>query len=61
MRVRQDGDSTQRIQQAIDSCPVDCIHWVNYEKLEELRKYLESSSFKHWALPPPASGDALNN
>ena len=38
--VRQDGDSTQQIQEAIDTCPVDCIHWVGHEQLEELRKSL---------------------
>ncbi|PSB60030.1 ferredoxin, partial [filamentous cyanobacterium CCP1] len=30
------------IQEAIDTCPVDCIHWVDYtelRKLEEERKY----------------------
>ncbi|WP_013325053.1 ferredoxin [Gloeothece verrucosa] len=38
----QDGDSEESIQEAIDTCPVDCIHWVNYSELkdlEELRKY----------------------
>ena len=29
--VRQDGDSMDRIQEAIDTCPVDCIHWVDFE------------------------------
>ena len=40
--VRQDGDSQELIQEAIDTCPVDCIHWVDYtelKKLEEERKY----------------------
>ncbi|NJP11584.1 MAG: ferredoxin [Leptolyngbyaceae cyanobacterium RU_5_1] len=40
--VRQDGDSEALIQEAIDTCPVDCIHWVNYvelKQLEEERKY----------------------
>ncbi|MDF5738797.1 MULTISPECIES: ferredoxin [unclassified Nostoc] len=40
--VRQDGDNEEIIQEAIDTCPVDCIHWVNYtelKKLEEERKY----------------------
>ncbi|MBW4510066.1 MAG: ferredoxin [Scytonematopsis contorta HA4267-MV1] len=40
--IRQDGDSEEIIQEAIDTCPVDCIHWVNYtelRKLEEERKY----------------------
>ncbi|NJR48269.1 MAG: ferredoxin [Leptolyngbyaceae cyanobacterium CSU_1_3] len=40
--IRQDGDSEELIQEAIDTCPVDCIHWVDYtnlRKLEEDRKY----------------------
>ena len=31
--IRQDGDSIDRIQEAIDTCPVDCIHWVDFEDL----------------------------
>lgn len=40
--MRQDGDSEEVIQEAIDTCPVDCIHWLDYSslrKLEEERKY----------------------
>lgn len=40
--IRQDGDSEDVIQEAIDTCPVDCIHWVDYtelKQLEEERKY----------------------
>ncbi|MEH1847312.1 MAG: ferredoxin [Nostoc sp.] len=40
--VRQDGDNEEIIQEAIDTCPVDCIHWVDYtqlKKLEQERKY----------------------
>ncbi|OUL37486.1 ferredoxin [Nostoc sp. T09] len=40
--VRQDGDAEEVIQEAIDTCPVDCIHWVDYtelKKLEDERKY----------------------
>jgi len=40
----QDGDSEESIQEAIDTCPVDCIHWMDYtklKKLEEARKYQE--------------------
>lgn len=33
--VRQDGDSMERIQEAIDTCPVDCIHWVDFENRDE--------------------------
>ena len=38
--IRQDGDSTERIQEAIDTCPVDCIHWVAFEDLEQLKQDL---------------------
>lgn len=40
--IRQDGDSEELVQEAIDTCPVDCIHWVNYPELKRLeseRKY----------------------
>ncbi len=40
--IRQDGEPEDLIQEAIDTCPVDCIHWVDYtelKKLEEDRKY----------------------
>ena len=36
--IRQDGDSIERIQEAIDTCPVDCIHWVDFEHLIDLRQ-----------------------
>jgi ferredoxin len=34
--IRQDGDSEEIIQEAIDTCPVDCIHWVSYTELKQL-------------------------
>ena len=40
--IAQDGDEEEIIQEAIDTCPVDCIAWVSYNdinKLEEARKY----------------------
>lgn len=40
--VRQDGDPEDIIQEAIDTCPVNCIHWVKYNELKRLeaeRKY----------------------
>jgi len=40
--IRQDGDTEDTIQEAIDTCPVDCIHWLDYTDLkrqEEERKY----------------------
>lgn len=40
--IRQDADSEEVIQEAIDTCPVDCIHWLDYTELknqEEERKF----------------------
>ena len=36
--VRQDGDSEELVQEAIDTCPVDCIHWVDYTELKQLEE-----------------------
>jgi len=34
--VRQEGDSEDLIQEAIDTCPVDCIHWLDYTELKRV-------------------------
>ena len=34
--VRQDGDDDALIQEAMDTCPVNCIHWVDYTELKTL-------------------------
>ena len=51
--IRQDGDTTERIQEAIDTCPVDCIHWVPFEELETLRQDLAAQTFLPLGLPRP--------
>lgn len=43
---RQDGDSEDIIQEAIDTCPVDCIHWVDYTELKQLE-----ADRKHQVIP----------
>ncbi|MBF2057805.1 MAG: ferredoxin [Cyanobacterium sp. T60_A2020_053] len=38
----QNGDTEEIVQEAIDTCPVDCIHWLDYTKVKEKeaqRKY----------------------
>jgi ferredoxin len=52
--IRQDGDSTERIQEAIDTCPVDCIHWVEYERLSELEEQLSQQEILPLGVPSPA-------
>ena len=52
--MRQDGDSTERIQEAIDTCPVDCIHWVDYEELPALEARLQEQEILPLGVPTPA-------
>jgi ferredoxin len=51
--LRQDGDSTETIQEAIDTCPVDCIHWVSYEELPALEEQSRSQELLPLGLPTP--------
>ena len=44
--IRQDGDPDEVVQEAIDTCPVDCIHWVDYTKLKQLEE-----ERKHQVIP----------
>ncbi len=36
--VRQDGDSEELIVEAMETCPVNCIHWVDYTELKNLEE-----------------------
>ncbi|KGG14762.1 MULTISPECIES: ferredoxin [unclassified Prochlorococcus] len=49
---RQDGDSTQLIQEAIDTCPVNCIDWVGFEDLDNLKRKLKETPIRSLGLPP---------
>ncbi|MCP9942874.1 MULTISPECIES: ferredoxin [Synechococcales] len=52
--IRQDGDTTELIQEAIDTCPVDCIHWVAYEQLPRLQQQLADQEILPLGVPSPA-------
>jgi ferredoxin len=47
----QDGDLEELIQEAIDTCPVDCIHWVDYAELKELEAKRKYQKIKNLGLP----------
>ncbi len=49
---RQDGDSDELIQEAIDTCPVDCIEWVPFEDLNKLEEVIIKHHFRNLGLPP---------
>ena len=48
----QDGDTKELVQEAIDTCPVDCIQWVCFEELDELRDRLDELGIQPLGLPP---------
>ena len=50
--IRQDGDSSEIIQEAIDTCPVDCIHWVDFEELDSLREELDTFELQPLGMLP---------
>ena len=50
--IRQDGDSLDIMQEAIDTCPVDCIHWVKFEELKDLENSLNRDMFQSLGKPP---------
>ncbi|MEM9091140.1 MAG: ferredoxin [Cyanobacteria bacterium P01_F01_bin.53] len=44
--ISQNGDSDELIQEAMDTCPVDCIHRVDYTELRQLER-----ARKHQVIP----------
>ena len=44
--IRQNGDSLEVVQEAIDTCPVDCMHWVDFEDLDRLEASLNRDMFQ---------------
>ena len=44
--IRQNGDDLETVQEAIDTCPVDCMHWVDFEDLEKLDASLNREMFQ---------------
>lgn len=47
----QDGDSEDLIQEAMDTCPVDCIHWTDYTKLKALEEQRPYQKIKRLGFP----------
>lgn len=47
----QDGDTEEIIQEAIDTCPVNCIHWVDYTELKELEAERKHQVIKNLGFP----------
>ena len=44
--LRQNGDNLEVVQEAMDTCPVDCMHWVDFEELDKLEASLNRDMFQ---------------
>ena len=44
--IRQNGDTLEVVKEAMDTCPVDCMHWVDFEDLEKLEASLNRDMFQ---------------
>ena len=47
----QDGDSEEIIEEAIDTCPVNCIHWVDYTELKRLEVKRKTQVIRNIGFP----------
>lgn len=56
--IQQDGDSEELIQEAIDTCPVDCIHWIDYTELKQLESIRQYQTVKPVGFPTKQSAAA---
>jgi ferredoxin len=48
----QDGDQEELIEEAMDTCPVNCIHWLDYTELKQLERERSSQVIQSLAIPP---------
>jgi len=44
--IRQNGDNIEVVKEAMDTCPVDCMHWVDFEDLDRLEASLNRDMFQ---------------
>ena len=44
--IRQNGDDIEVVKEAMDTCPVDCMHWVDFDDLDRLEASLNRDMFQ---------------
>ncbi|MEM9542866.1 MAG: ferredoxin [Cyanobacteria bacterium P01_E01_bin.42] len=57
----QDGDVQNTIDEAMDTCPVNCIHWVDYTELRQLEAARKFQTIPVAGFPVGASAKAVEN
>ncbi|MGB2925247.1 MAG: ferredoxin [Limnothrix sp.] len=53
---RQDGDPEGLMQEAMDTCPVDCIYWLDYTELKQKEIARKNQVIRPLGLPQEGSG-----
>ncbi len=48
----QDGDAEELVEEAIDTCPVNCIHWLDYTELKDMEEARSNQIIQSLAIPP---------
>ena len=48
----QNGDVEELIEEARDTCPVNCIHWLDYTKLKQMETERKHQIIQSLAIPP---------
>ena len=48
----QNGDAEELIEEAIDTCPVNCIHWLDYTELGQMEEDRKNYTIESLAIPP---------
>ncbi|MCC0176188.1 ferredoxin [Waterburya agarophytonicola K14] len=48
----QDGDTEELVEEARDTCPVNCIHWLDYTKLKQMESDRKYQVIQSLAIPP---------
>lgn len=56
---RQDGDPELVVQEAIDTCPVDCIYWLDYTELKRREAARKYQVIRPLGFPQDASSQVL--
>ena len=48
----QDGDAEELVEEARDTCPVNCIHWLDYTELKQIESDRKYQVIQSLAIPP---------
>ena len=56
----QNGDAKELIEEAMDTCPVNCIHWLDYTELRQMEHARSYQVIQSLAIPPNMRRSQIN-